>query len=204
MVSYAYRPRVLESYGFFGRCLPVPALSGHSEANLPFYIKMLPWAFQPGMMVWFALSLGGWRALAAAPRRSRWILIWAWLLGGAAVILTVKVHFIRFLLPICPALALVTALGLLSLKTLRWRQPAVILAVVLSGFWWLADSTFLRLGAETFLPYRWPWMLPRGDSSGPPRVEPMMVALHRMARQIRGRLGQGVGEAGIAEASAEA
>lgn len=166
------------------------ALSGNGDANFPFYLKMLPWAFQPWMLLWFAVSLWGWRTLAAEPRRSRWILLWAWLLGGAAVILTVKVHFIRFLLPICPALAVLTALGLMSLSARR-RRLAVVLALAISGGWWLADSTVLRLGAETFLSTRWPGLLPRGDSSGPPREDLMLMSIHRAARQVQGRHGRG-------------
>lgn len=166
-------------------------LSGNFEANGPFYLRMIPWALTPWTVLFFGASLLGWRASNLARRGPEWILPWAWLLGGAAIILVIKVHFIRFLLPVCPAFALITAMGLLSIRWRRLRQVLVVLAVAASAACWITDSTVAVLGPGGIIPRSWIGDSPHGLSSGPPRTDPALTAAHRVVRQLQIKHGRG-------------
>ena len=74
--------------------------------------------------------------------------IWAWILGGTLVYIFITAHHYRYLLSVTPALALVTAAGILSLP--RGRLRALLVAGVLAAgaLVWLLGS-FLEHGTPS-------------------------------------------------------
>ena len=171
-------------------------LSGNIDPGPVFYLKVLPWALSLWLLPVFVVALSGWRARGVAARWRRhpmWPLVWIWLVAGLLVILAIKVHFVRFLLPVCPAFALITAIGLASITARRVRRAVITLVLVVAGGSWLVDSLVWRTSPEVILPQGWCTRRPLGDTTGPPRRDPVIVAVARLARQLRLQYGDGTG-----------
>ncbi len=165
--------------------LDAAQLSGNADATPAYYLSVLPWAFPLWLAPAVLLATWGWLRGQdrGAANRMRPV-IWAWLLGGTVLVLLIKVHFMRFLLPLCPALALVTAAGLLRLRLPWMRRAAVGLVLAAGAGTWGIDSLVQETSPSHTLPPGWSAPRPHGACSGPPLVDPGMVAARRLARHL--------------------
>ena len=167
-------------------------LSGNTEPNWLFYFKALPFALWPWMVLALPVSLWGWVCAAKNRPRSSWLVGWIWLLGGLAITLLLSVHFARFLLPICPAFALVVAIGLLNLPWRRTRRLVIAALVSVSALFYAIDT--VAFCPVVLLPHDWQAKAaPLGLSWGPPGVDPMILASQRLSRRLQEQHGRGDG-----------
>ena len=170
---------------------------GHGPSLL-FYIKALPWCFGWWLLLqalvaavawshaWYQSRGEGPPGAADDHRVERWV-IWAWLLGGLGVLSLVGVSHLRYLLPLCPALALLTARGLLALRHRLARRLVVAAALCLGLAGWLLDSFVPRAPPLHHLALS---QRDLGDvvvASGPPRVEPLFEMATAVAEILAGR-----------------
>ena len=162
------------------------------ETSALFYLKVMPACFSTTLLVAALLSLGGIFAGGARPARTRWLedprlsVVLAWLLVGFAVLSYIRVNHLRYLLPLAPALALLTAVGLLSIKRALIRRVLVGLVATVAAVTLLLDSH----------PSTGP--LPFGltvdnvaVTSGPPRHDLLVLAADRIADHLIKRHGDG-------------
>ena len=169
--------------------LDATMLSENAQATPLFYLQMLPWAFSPWLLVGLLLALWGWFGKGSDTRRRHPLrpLVWIWLASAVLLVLVIKVHFVRFLLPLCPALALVTAMGIQDLRRSDLRRVAVTLLLAVATGQWIVDSLLLETTPDRLLSAAWAPARPRGQSTGPPRQEPEILALEGLAREIQRR-----------------
>ncbi len=124
------------------------------------------------------------------------LLIAAWLLGGFAVISLIKVHMLRYMIALLPGLALVTALGLMSLRQQRLRRAAVGLVLLGAGVGWLFGTVDI---AGFPLPQVRSLVTAKIDKSepyvpsGPPLNNPYTYTLERVVQVLRARHDTGRG-----------
>jgi 4-amino-4-deoxy-L-arabinose transferase-like glycosyltransferase len=142
-----------------------------------FYLKMLPWCCTPFLLLVGLLSL---RRGPDHPRSSMKtstlprVVVWTWLLGGllALALLSRQENYLRYMLPLCPALALVTARGVMSIRYRKPRWAIITITVVVAVGTRYLDSTprigpldFVRGGSR-----------PLYDCAGPPVIDPALRA----------------------------
>jgi hypothetical protein len=178
----------------------LPLVERMNEPGLLFYGKLLPWCCSPWLLAAAALAVVALVGYGQRTRRPRaWLrppdllLVWAWLLGGLAVLSALRYHFLRFLLPLAPALALITALGLLAIPWSRARRAVVGLVLAVAAGTWAADSLWMQR------PLLFGWTRDREDiarhavTSGPPGRDPVLVIVDELARTLRRAHGDGRG-----------
>lgn len=171
-------------------------LTGNAESNLAFYLARLPWAFSVWLLPGLLVSLWGWlRKPSPAQGRCHklWPVLWVWLLGGTLLTLGIKVHVMRFLLPLCPALALVTAVGILRIPRPYVRRALAALLILVAGGFWLVDSFWREIRPDRLLPAPLVSPRPHGLCSGPPHQDPGILALDRLGRGLAERHPRGRG-----------
>lgn len=162
------------------------------EPSPLFYLKVLPWALSPFLLLVSVVSLGGTlfrrRALPGRDVIGERVL-WAWLAGGLIFLSIFRIHFMRFLLPLVPAIALLTIVGLLSIRHQRVRRALLGLALSMAAFVWLMDSFShgARLGLGTVI------RQPPSLASGPPRADPLLRTMYQVGQQLRRRHHSGHG-----------
>ncbi len=170
------------------------------EPSALFYLRAAPWCFS--LLLLLALGVAcvglarpapqtGQRPRAPADRT----LLLAWLAGGLLTLLGLRYHFLRLLLPLCPAVAALTAAGLLSLRHRRSRRALVGIflagaagAGLLDSF---AASAPLHHGLERdpLVTRAYP------ITSGPPARNPILAAARRAAARLQP--GQPLGHGGV-------
>ena len=130
------------------------------------------------------------------PPASGLLLVLAWMVGGLGIHSLIQVHMLRYLLPLLPALALVTAVGLMSMRQGMLRRVAVGGVLFGAGVGWL----FGTLDIVGFpLPQVRPLTTQKIDKAepyvpaGPPLNNPYMLTLERVVRMLRARHGTGKG-----------
>ena len=133
---------------------------------------------------------------AAEPLVPNLFLLVAWMIGGVGILSQIQVHMLRYLLPLLPALALVTAVGLMSLRHRALRRVAVGAVLLGAGVAWLFDTVDL-VGLP--LPQVRPLTVQKIDKEEPyvPAGIPLnnlyMGTLDRAARKLRALHGTGEG-----------
>ena len=157
-------------------------LSLDATPNVPYYARMLPWALNPLMVLlalWGAVCLarrlwgGAWR------HNDAWVVTATWLVGGVATLLSIHVHFLRFLLPICPPLALTAAVALVDLRRprLRWSVVGAVLALMATVWMilsWVPESArFFGPGTR-----------PRGMTNTAPRINKVLFGAKLVADEL--------------------
>ena len=124
-----------------------------------------------------------------------WVVL-AWIVGGLGIHSLILVHMLRYMLPLLPALALLTAVGLMSLRHPLLRRVAMAAALLGAGGGWLLDTVDL---AGFPLPGVRPMTIQKIDKAEPyvpagiPLINPYMVNLDRVAQTLRARHGTGKG-----------
>lgn len=117
------------------------------EPSALFYLRTMPAAVTPFLLLVLAAALQGlvlsrrWRGLSwdwlYNPRLA---LVWAWLAGGFLFLSITRVRYMRYMLPLIPTLAVVTAVGLLSIRHRNARRVVVTLVLAAASCTWLVDS----------------------------------------------------------------
>ncbi len=170
--------------------------SGDSLPSWLFYLGALPWACSSFLILAFLGSLACWHRSppwTGWMKRQAGIVLWAWLLGGLVGISLIKIHFLRFLLPICPAIALVTACGLLQAPRRIIRRSLVGLVVCMAASTWLVDSLVFTVTPRNTLPAGLLREEPRGMTNGPPEVSLLLTSMEAIARELQRRHPRGRG-----------
>ena len=171
----------------------VEAVQGSSAL---FYLKTVPWCFSPLLLVVAAASLVGLAKVSWAwrsPRSQDPLLVAAWLVGSLIILASLRYHFLRFLLPLCPALALLMALGLVSLPHRASRRAIILITLVAASFSWMLDS-FNSTGPLFFGCKGEPLDSRKYSvTSGPPAQNPVLLAAARAADKVRQAHGTGRG-----------
>ncbi len=136
--------------------------------NTSFYIIRLKDAMTPILAVVFLFGFG----LAVAKRKLEQIAIpLVWLISAYSILLFMYPKSLRYILPACPALALIAAIGLTALR----RSKAIVFPlVVASGLGLLAQGivpydlfattfqdTYFENQATPMVPTRTDWQIPR-------------------------------------------
>lgn len=130
--------------------LTAPPIPGETASSPEYYLLGSPDYLDGALVV--ALVAGVASLLVAQVRRQRggggdaWI-VWAWILAGTVIYLFITAHQYRYMLSVTPALALVTAAGILALPWRRARALLVAGVLVAGGLVWLLGS-FLEHGTE--------------------------------------------------------
>lgn len=170
-----------------------------AEGSLSFYARMLPWGLSPYLLL-VALFAAGllvrrWRLDRPAPRC--WLPLLLWPLSGAAALLIMDVHHLRYTLMLAPAVALITAAGLGSIPHRKSRRLIIGLALGVGVVCWLADSFGPRP-----VNFGWPGTpnLALGDpadrlelASGPPSQNPFVTAARTVGQALQRRHATGRG-----------
>ena len=164
------------------------------EPSALFYLKVLPAMVTPFLLLVLAAAV---MALLQSRRRVfgwAWLYdprlapIWAWLAGGFLYVSLNRVRYMRYMLPLIPALALLTAVGLLSIGHRTARRVTIFLALGVASFTWLADSFFVP--ATELWGYKDdPSSATRRYivTSGPPAATPLFAASEKIGVFLRGR-----------------
>ena len=105
--------------------------------SFPFYVEAIQVSAGAFLLLVFAVAAAAlilcwWRGRKddQAPRtREMWV-VWAWIVGGALVLSWIDVHRLRFLVAFLPALAVISAVGLVSLRVQPFRWVAAGLVLV--------------------------------------------------------------------------
>jgi hypothetical protein len=156
-----------------------------------FYAKALPWCASPFLLLLAVVAVGGIVEARVKARATRFGggalgLLVTWLAGGGALLCSFSVRAMRYMLPLCPALALLTACGLLTVASRRVRRLLVGLTLGVGGLTLVVDSFFVagpvRFGPD---PYPGNQELRLVVTSGPPGTNPAVVAGEALAGAIR-------------------
>ena len=162
------------------------------ETSALFYVKMLPACFSATLLLAALAGVLGLLAGGARPARAGWlvgprfVLVLAWLLVGFAVLSYIRVNHLRYMLPLAPALALVTAVGLMSVAGGWFRKVVIALFLAAAAASLVLDSH----PATGPLPLGFPNRLVK-LSNGPPRQDTLIKAADRVATQLLRRHGSG-------------
>ncbi len=162
--------------------------------NLSYYAQELLLGATPFLTLACLLGALSLAPALARPRR-RWaargprpLLVGAWLLTGAAVLLGFNERSARYLCALAPALALVTALGLEAVPRGAPRRAvrAIVLGVAALSWYW--DSF---QDPQSILQAQWPGgAAPRHlDTGGPPGVNWANFHVSQMADLLQRRFG---------------
>ena len=163
------------------------------ETSALFYVKVLPACFSATLLAAAAVGLGGHLTRGARPapgpgwlKNPRLTLVLAWLVMGFTVLSYIRVNHMRYMLPLAPALALLTAVGMLSIRRARLRQALIGVALAVASVTLLVDSH----------PSTGP--VPFGLSvsnvavtSGPPQRDSLVVAADQISDHLIKRHGDG-------------
>ncbi len=152
-----------------------------------FYLRSLPMGLTSWLLVALAVSLVG--AYFAGLRRAfrGTLQVWVWLAAGFVAMSLIGVQSPRYLLPVYAPVALITALGLCSIRHRRARRTVTATVLGVAALSWLVCS-FDPLGPK---PCRPPIDLPLDicghwhlGGAGPPAV----YDLHRVSERAAGAL----------------
>ena len=176
---------------------------GDAEAesvSLLYYLKTLPEAVSLWLLLALAAGLlglvvtrrwrGAWQLLSGAA------LPWVWLLAGVAAVSMMAVQAPRYLMPVYPALALVTATALSAIDRRRVRLALLPLVLGVAALAWLACSFAPWCGQVGYRDCATPrlacghWHL---SGSGPPGHDAAYTSAQRAADTLRQRHGAGGG-----------
>jgi len=171
--------------------------------SFPFYVKAIQVSaggFLLGVCVVAALAvaLDWWRGRGDpdAPRARQMWVVWAWIVGGAAVLSWIDVHRLRFLVAFLPALAVVIAVGVTSLRNrpFRWvAAGAVLLGAATPALFNTVDLAGLPLPGVRPPAVR---EIPRTELSlrgGVPIQDPYIQVLQRLVKRLAARHEDGEG-----------
>lgn len=125
---------------------------GHG-ASILFYARALPYCLGWWLLVAALVAINTLRRGSSKPgdrastvcdggHRGEVLVVWAWLLGGLTALCLLGVAHLRYLLPVCPALGLLTARGLMSVGRGTTRRLAVLVVCGVGAVLWLQDSFF--------------------------------------------------------------
>jgi len=171
-------------------------LAWMEQSSLAYYLRHLPYGTTPFLLGVAGLALAGLvlgrRRLDLRRRPEPW-LVWTWLVLGRGTLLLLDVHMLRYMFPVLPALALVTAHGLCCLPHRKSRRLMVATVTVTAALCWLICSFFVGPPAEagagseercsTYLCGSWRY-------GGPPDADPP----YQMARRVSGVLRKAHGD----------
>jgi len=167
------------------------------EGSISFYAHMLPWGFSPYLLLVALLAAGlllRYRG-RLSPALRRWLPLLLWPLGGAAALLFMDVHHLRYTMMLAPAVALITAAGLRLIPHRRSRLVITALALSVGAAVWLVDS----FGPQP-VNLGWPGRsnLALGDpgerlelASGPPAENVIVAAAQRIGATLQKRHPEG-------------
>ena len=167
------------------------------QSSLVYYLRHLPYGTTPFLLGVAGLALAGLllgrRELQLSRRAEPW-LVWAWLVLGLGTLALLKVHMLRYMFPVLPALALITAHGLCSLPHRKSRRLMVATVIVTAAATWLFCSFAVgppsgsASGSEeacsSYLCGTWRY-------GGPPATDPPVETAQRVARVLRQAHGDG-------------
>lgn len=172
-----------------------------------FYAETVPWILSPMLIALFGVSqiseAASWRRRGGHVIR-RWLedptalLIWLCVISGLVLHSLLRVRCVRYLIPLCPFVAVLTAAGL---QAIRWRWPRraiIALGLGAATLIFFADS-FVRLYDFGWRPLRLAGAARQAYlddlhiTSGPPLVDPQVLFAERVARDLRRRHGAGRG-----------
>ncbi|RLC45458.1 MAG: hypothetical protein DRH70_07475 [Candidatus Coatesbacteria bacterium] len=177
--------------------------------NAGFYIIRLKDAMTPVLTAVFLFGFG----LAVARGRLRQIAVpLVWLIFAYSILLFIYPKSLRYILPACPALALIAAIGLTALR----RSKVIVLSLVLAAglaliaqgvlpydlFATTLRDTYFENQATSMVPTRTDWQIPRivrtiaADWGLPKRlcsaaVAPKIPALHSIYCNFEALFNQG-------------
>lgn len=172
-------------------------LDSGGDNRVLYYFGVLPLAVSPLLLLGAGLALPGIRRLMARVRENlapadlalRLALLAAWLLGGLALLSLLGHRFHRYLFPLLPALALLTAAGLLAIPHRAIRRA--VIAILLAG----SAASWLLCSFAPGQPLRSSEHRPEDDVcspcgfwefSGPPAFDPYVLALRRTTALVGG------------------
>jgi hypothetical protein len=125
-------------------------LAHHSEegrsllAGLSYYLHALPRSVTPFQLLTLALAGGALLLELRGKRDPRLVILLVWLLGGLLILAFFTARSGRYLLPLCPALALVTAYGLCAVPHRGSRRLIIVITLGVASLSWFWDSFFGR------------------------------------------------------------
>lgn len=172
------------------------------EPSAVFYLRTLPATISPFLLLALAAGVKGLLMQRWPPRPSwewlhhpRMALVWTWLACGFLFLSATRVRQLRYLLPLVPALALITAAGLASMRHRRARQTVVAVVLAAASALWLVDSFGVHAAV------RWGFeddpasTAPRAYylASGPPATCPLVMAASEVGDLLARRHEQGRG-----------
>lgn len=171
--------------------------------SFPFYVQAIQVSAGLFLLCVFvvaalALALCWWRGRKEpdAPRTRQMWVVWAWIIGGAAVLSWIDVHRLRFLVAFLPALAVITGVGLASLRIMPFRRVAAGLVLLGAAVPFLFNTVDL---AGLPLPGALPpavRTIPRTELSlrgGVPIQDPYIQVLQRLVSRLARDHGDGDG-----------
>lgn len=172
------------------KALPSPSL-----IRAEYYLRILPIALADGQIVFLVMGLFSLSMLIRHPLYRRgWLqnpkitIILAWLGGGTAFLVTTFFYDLRYLMPLCPALALLTAVGLLSVPGRRFKGGLVALALstgignlLWNSFGYPEPVRFFNRTDDPTFPHERAIYV----TSGPPRRNPILVAALDIGTELR-------------------
>lgn len=169
-----------------GRVIPEPSAL--------YYLKVLPWALSFYLVLMAALALG-----VLVRRRGtggdglldpdRLLLVLVWLGAGLLALLIFKVHHLRHLLPLLPAVALLTAVGLCAISPRGIRRLVIGLALGVAVISWLLDSFATQVNFGLDLTHTGTLIAEREVTTGPPTLHTSVLAVEEAAQVLHDRHG---------------
>lgn len=173
-----------------------------AEPSAVFYLRILPAAVSPFLLLALATGLLGLLVRRWPPRPTwawlhdpRLAVVVAWLAGGLLFVSSTRVRYMRYMMPVVPALALLTAVGLLSIRHRAARRIVVTLVLAVASATWLVDSFWINTAV------RWGYeddpasTAPRGYyiTSGPPATSPLFPVALELGEVLSRRHASGRG-----------
>ena len=157
-------------------------------SSFTFYLRALVLSASPlllalGGIGLVLVALAWWRGRGHGGVRVSglcWLVV-CWFVGGLGVLSVIQVHMLRYLLPLLPAMAVLTAVGLASMQRAALRRVATAVVLLGASVAWLGDTVDL-IG----------WPLPRVRAlslqevhKGEPYVTAGIPVLNPYIRQLR-------------------
>jgi len=169
-------------------------VSGTADPSALYYLKALPLCFSLFLLVVAGVALAGlYRggrprpSLSAAFSDPRALLVGVWILGGFTLLSLFEVRSLRYLMPLCAPMALISAHGLLSIPHTLSRRAIILITLMVGSSTMLADSFFSRglYPADQSEVHR--------ITSGPPRTDPLIASAYKVSAFLRTRHCQACG-----------
>ncbi len=171
--------------------------------SFPFYvtaIQISAGGFLLGALVVAAVALAifWWRGRKDEdfPRTRQMWVVWAWIVGGVAMLSWIDVHRLRFLVAFLPALAVITAAGVASLRVAPFRYvagAAVLVGAVVPWLFVTVDIAGMPLPTARAPAIQTIERTELSLRGGVPFQDPYIQVLHRLADQLQRQHGQGEG-----------